>query len=282
MLRSRSHCLETLADMRNYRKIAEWFLLAIAYAFVALRLYTRTVCFRKKLQWSEILLIASAFDALGLIICDTLTFQMGVMDNYEASERLSKVRASSANSDLPFRTSLWPFLADHNESQVSFASNYFYDVGLGLPKLSLLAFYLELPHVKRGMRMTLCVVAVFVVDCYLTSLFDDTFFCGRDVAVQWSQAAGACSVFYAREPFILNYALGLSCYLVTYAISVRLLCKGTLKASAGVKGALLVGSLPIISGTARFICLNVETGQGNLVCKSLTMNPQSVTPWHTH
>ena len=106
MLRSRSHCLETLADMRNYRKIAEWFLLAIAYAFVTLRLYTRTVCFRTKLQWSEILLIASAFDALGLIICDTLTFQMGVMDNYEASERLSKVRASSANSDLPFRTSL--------------------------------------------------------------------------------------------------------------------------------------------------------------------------------
>ncbi|KAF3031115.1 hypothetical protein E8E11_004389 [Didymella keratinophila] len=218
--------------------IAEWFLLAIAYAFVTLRLYTRTVCFRTKLQWSEILLIASAFDALGLIICDTLTFQMGVMDNYEASERPSKV---------------------------SFASNYFYDVGLGLPKLSLLAFYLELPNVKRGMRMTLCVVAVFVVACYLTSLFDDTFFCGRDVAVQWSQAAGACSVFYAREPFILNYALGLSCYLVTYAISVSLLCKGTLKASAGVKGALLVGSLPIISGTVRFICLNVETGQDNLV-----------------
>lgn len=36
----------------------------------------------------------SALDALGLIICDTLTFEMGVMDEWEASERLSKVRAS--------------------------------------------------------------------------------------------------------------------------------------------------------------------------------------------
>lgn len=76
--------------------------------------------------------------------------------------------------------------------------------------------------------MTLCAAAVFVVAYYLTRLFDDTLFCGRDVAVQWSQTDGACSVFYAGAPFIPNYALGLSCYLVTYVISVRLLCKGTL------------------------------------------------------
>lgn len=120
--------------------------------------------------------------------------------------------------------------------------------------------------------MTLCVVAVFVGACYLTSLFDDTFFCGRDVAVQWSQKEGACSVFYAREPFILNYALGLSCYIVTYAISVVLLCRGYLQASAGKKSALFVGSLPVISGTVRFICLNVGTGQDNLVCECLATN----------
>ena len=103
MLHSSSHWLKSLANMRDHQKIAEWFLLAIAYAFVALRLYTRAVCFRKKPQWSEILLIASAFDALGLIICDTLTFQMDVMDNYKASERLSKVRASSLKLRSTFR-----------------------------------------------------------------------------------------------------------------------------------------------------------------------------------
>lgn len=35
--------------------------------------------------------MVSALVALGLIICDTLTYQMGVMDEYETSEKLSKV-----------------------------------------------------------------------------------------------------------------------------------------------------------------------------------------------
>ena len=37
--------------------------------------------------------MASALDALGLIICDNLTFQMGVLDDYQTSEKLYKVRA---------------------------------------------------------------------------------------------------------------------------------------------------------------------------------------------
>lgn len=45
----------------------------------------------QRLDWSDYLLIASALVALGLIICDTLTYEMGVMDNYETSVRLSKV-----------------------------------------------------------------------------------------------------------------------------------------------------------------------------------------------
>lgn len=64
----------------------------MAYVFVALRVYARVSRLDKRLGWSEILLIVSALDGLGLIICDTLTFQMGVLDEYRASERLSKVR----------------------------------------------------------------------------------------------------------------------------------------------------------------------------------------------
>jgi hypothetical protein len=46
---------------------------------------------RAKLNWSDYLLIVSALDALALIICDTLTYEMGVMDEYETSVKLSKV-----------------------------------------------------------------------------------------------------------------------------------------------------------------------------------------------
>jgi hypothetical protein len=59
-------------------------------AFVAARIYNR---FRlaERLDWSDMWLVVSAVDAVGLIICDTLTFQMGVLDDYATSERLSKV-----------------------------------------------------------------------------------------------------------------------------------------------------------------------------------------------
>lgn len=67
-------------------------MLAASYVFVALRVYTRLFRLREKLALSDWLLILSAVNALALIICDTLTFQIGVMDKWEPSVALSKVR----------------------------------------------------------------------------------------------------------------------------------------------------------------------------------------------
>ncbi|KAL5402194.1 hypothetical protein PMIN04_013027, partial [Paraphaeosphaeria minitans] len=220
--------------------ISEWFMLTLATLCVAAHAYTQMFCVRKKLGLYEILLIASALDGFGLIICDTLTFQMGVLDHYEASETLSKI---------------------------SFASNYFYDFGMGLPKLSLLVFYWTSFDFKchHRIRRMLWIITAFVIACYLTSLFDDTFFCGQDVSVQWSQEEDACSVFYAQEPFILNFTLGLTCYLAVYMIPVILLYHGIFQASTAVLLTFAAGVLPIASGIVRFICLKVGTGQENLV-----------------
>lgn len=77
-------------------KISEWILLCLAYMFVVARIYTRLFHLHQRLDCSDYLLIASALDSLGLIICDTLTFQMGVMDDYQTSEQLSKVGENSA------------------------------------------------------------------------------------------------------------------------------------------------------------------------------------------
>ncbi|CAG5178867.1 uncharacterized protein ALTATR162_LOCUS8915 [Alternaria atra] len=220
--------------------ISEWILLIFAYLFVAARMYTRLFRLRAKLDASDYLLIASALIALGLIICDTLTYQMGVLDNYETSERLSKI---------------------------SFASNYFYDVGMGFPKLSMLAFYWAFFNLSGhpGLRKMLFGITAFVIASYLAILFDDTFFCGTPVSVQWSQEEGACSVFYAPEPFILNFTLNLACYLAVYAVPVVLLVKGVLRSSTGVSLTFALGALTIASGIVRFVCLKVGTGQENLV-----------------
>jgi hypothetical protein len=235
-----------------------------------MRVYTRVFHLRDRLDWSDKLLIASALDALGLIVCDTLTFQMGVMDEYAPSEELSKASFPDQTSlPRPFRPAS-PLLPAHaSTAQISFASNYFYDFGLGLPKLSMLAFYWASFNLgrQRTMRRMLWSTTAFVVACYLTSLFDDTFFCGRNVSVQWSQEDGACSVFYAQEPFILNFSLGLACYLAIYAVPMILLVQGSLKTSAGVMVTFAFGALAIALGTVRFICLKVGTGQENLVCE---------------
>ncbi|KAK7934562.1 hypothetical protein PG985_000057 [Apiospora marii] len=220
--------------------ISEWILLAIALVFVALRIYTRLLRLRQRLDWSDYLLLASAGIAIGLIICDTLTYQMGVLDEYETSERLSKI---------------------------SFASNYFYDFGMGFPKLSMLAFYWAFfrSSISSGMRKLLYGITAFVCICYLTILFDDTFFCGVPVSVQWSQEEGACSVFYAPEPFILNFTLNLTCYLVVYAIPLILLIQGVLTASTGLAVTFVFGTLTIFTTIVRFACLKIGTGQENLV-----------------
>jgi hypothetical protein len=156
--------------------------------------------------------------------------------------------------------------------QISFASNYFYDVGMGFPKLSMLAFYWAYFNLetRSAMRKMLWAMTAFVVACYLTILFDDTFFCGTPVSVQWSQEEGACSVFYAPEPFILNFTLNLACYLVVYSIPLILLTQGILRSSTGVTLTFALGALTIASGIVRFVCLKVGTGQENLVCKYLT------------
>jgi hypothetical protein len=178
---------------------------------------------------------------------------MGVLDDYETSVKLSKVRHPMS---LDFRT---PF----SHEQISFSSNYFYDVGMGFPKLSMLAFYWAYFNLSShpGLRKMLYGMTAFVVACYLTVLFDDTFFCGANVSVQWSQEDGACSVFYAPEPFILNFTLNLACYLVV------LLARGVLTNSTGVTVTFVLGALTIASGIVRFVCLKVGTGQANLVCK---------------
>jgi hypothetical protein len=121
---------------------------------------------------------------------------------------------------------------------------------------------------RRRIRDSLCAATVFVAGCYLAILFDDTFYCGKNVSVQWLQEDGACSVFYAQTPFLLNFALSLACYLVIYAWPLIPLSRSGLGESTGLLLIFVMGGLAIASGGLRFACLKVGGRQENLVCKS--------------
>jgi hypothetical protein len=108
-------------------------------------------------------------------------------------------------------------------SKVSFASNYFYDVGMGFPKISMLAFYWGIfPADRPTLRKAVYVVTAYVCTAYFVVLWMDTFYCGVPVSVQWSQEEGACSVFYAPLPFRFNFAMNLSSYMFGKRASHRL------------------------------------------------------------
>ncbi|KAM0698125.1 hypothetical protein Q7P36_001589 [Cladosporium allicinum] len=239
--------------------ISEWILLIIAYAFVGLRLYTRLIVQREKLRVSEWILIAAAIDALALIICEyaipnpshqtrtkltnpssTVTFDLGVMDDWAPSVALSKV---------------------------SFASNYFYDVGMGLPKMSMLAFYWGIfPANRPTLRKAVYAVTGYVFLVYFIVLWIDTFFCGVPVSVQWSQEEGACSVFYAPEPFYFNFAMNQSSYIFVYALPLFLLPDVKSKDhKSAIYFTFMLGLAPALICMIRFVTLKVGTGQENLV-----------------
>jgi hypothetical protein len=58
-------------------------------------------------------------------------------------------------------------------SKVSFASNYFYDVGMGFPKISMLAFYWGIfPANRPTLRKAVYAVTAYVCTAYFVVLWD--------------------------------------------------------------------------------------------------------------
>ncbi|KAG9594740.1 hypothetical protein KCU77_g3009, partial [Aureobasidium melanogenum] len=219
--------------------ISEWILLIAAYVLVGLRMYTRLLVQRQKLRLSEYILLFSALIGLGLIICDTLTFELGVMDDWEPSVKLSKI---------------------------SFASNYFYDFGMGFPKLSMLAFYWGVfPADRPTLRKAMYVVTAYVCCAYMCVLWMDTFYCGVPVSVQWSQEEGACSVFYADTPFYFNFSMNLSSYIFIYGLPLFLLKGMSKEHKAAIYFTFSLGIIPALTTMIRFITLNTDSSEPNLV-----------------
>ncbi|KAI5200673.1 hypothetical protein AUEXF2481DRAFT_3040 [Aureobasidium subglaciale EXF-2481] len=219
--------------------ISEWIMLIAAYVLVGLRIYTRLLVQRQKLRLSEYILLFSALIGLGLIICDTLTYRLGVMDEWDSSVTLSKI---------------------------SFASNYFYDFGMGFPKLSMLAFYWGVfPSDRPALRKAMYVITAYVCCAYMTVLWMDTFYCGTPVSVQWSQEEGACSVFYAEIPFYFNFSMNLSSYIFIYGLPLFLLKGLSKEHKTAVYFTFSLGIVPALTTVIRFITLNTDSSEPNLV-----------------
>lgn len=95
--------------------------------------------------------------------------------------------------------------------QVQFAGNYFYDTGIYLPKLAILALYNRLfPPTMPWLRKLLYAVSTFTVLAMITTCFLDTFWCGGQVSVNWSLDDDACSTFNSKVVFRVDWVMNIA------------------------------------------------------------------------
>ncbi|OCK86355.1 hypothetical protein K432DRAFT_438617 [Lepidopterella palustris CBS 459.81] len=215
---------------------AEWTLLVLAYILGGTRIYARLAHQRLHLLLSDIFLIFACVDVLALIICDTLSYRLGAM-----------------NADTQPSVSL---------HKISFASDYFYDVGLYLPKFSMLAFYYRLfPPTLPNLRIALKIVILYVTSCCMATIFMDTFWCGSTVSINWSLTNETCNVFTNMDLFVADWTLNITSDVLIFGLPFPLLRSLKLASRAQVYGLVVTFALGLITisvSTVRFVTLKTS------------------------
>lgn len=182
---------------------------------------------QQRLNVSDWFLVASILDALGLFITDTLTYKWGGMsdedlgESEEAMKKLIALKKVRRSMDFPTNlggTENWILML----LQVQFAGNAFYDTGIYLPKIAVLALYFKLfPPTMPWLRRVLYAVTGFNVAAMVATFCLDTFWCGGHVAVNWSLEEGACSAFDSETLFRIDWALNISSDVLSEWARVR-------------------------------------------------------------
>lgn len=163
--------------------------MAVAMVFISMRLFLRLGLQRTRLTISDWFIVASACDLIALFATDVMAYNLGGMDD-----------------DFDPRT---PMDDQISLLKVSFAGNYFYDSGVYLPKLALISFYYRLvPPTMPNLRKLLYLTTGLTVCFFVTTVFVDTFWCGSNVAVNWS-LDGECSTFNSMTVTRIDWSLNL-------------------------------------------------------------------------
>ncbi|KAF2500935.1 hypothetical protein BU16DRAFT_522018 [Lophium mytilinum] len=211
----------------------EWALLVISFIFVGTRLVVRLLQQQKSLVVSDAFLLISSILALGLAITDTMTYQLGGMGDAEVEDPKKIVKLA----------------------KIAFAGNYFYDTAIYFPKFSILALYTRLfPNTMPRLRQAFWVVTGFTTASCVLTCFADTFWCGSNVASNWSLKEGACSSFDSLPLFHLDWALNFISDVFIFALPFPLLRHLKLKKTQlyGLIFTFGLGLITIAVNVARF------------------------------
>ncbi|PVI07948.1 hypothetical protein DM02DRAFT_237013 [Periconia macrospinosa] len=213
----------------------EWSLFTLAMILVCARVSVHIRMRNTTMHLSDTFLMMAVVSALGLLICDTLTYKAGAMTTFQEPT-----------------VDIW---------KVRFATNYVFDFGVYLPKFSMLAFYYRIvPCTAPQTRMALYGITAFILVSSMATLLADTFWCGPDPRVNRSNELTKCTVFTSMALVKMNWALHFTSEIMLFVLPLPLI--GGLHLSqrrekTGLLFVFLLGAITIVVSTARFIAMMI-------------------------
>jgi hypothetical protein len=212
----------------------EWIILILAYILVAGRIYVKMFLRGFGLYAADYLLIAGLVACQGLLICDTLTYQMNAMDDFSLTSTSTPVK------------------------KIRFATNYFFDTGIYFPKFSIIAFYFNLvPVTNSAMRRALYALTAITAAFALTTCLCVTFWCGPDPSINWAEGHQTCTVFTSMSLMRLNWSLNFITEVLNLVFPIPLL-SGLMTSTRKKIGLAVVfgmGIITIIVSVGRFVSM---------------------------
>ncbi|KAJ4400017.1 hypothetical protein N0V91_008992 [Didymella pomorum] len=228
-------------------------LLALAILLASGRLVPRFLQ-RQSPTTSDSFLIASILNALALFITDILTYSWGGMagDDADAPEPSDAQRIAL--------------------KKVQFAGNYFYDTGIYLPKLAIVALYFRLfPPTMPTLKKALYAVSFFTASAMVTTCFLDTFWCGSQVSVNWSLDEEACSTFNSKVVFRVDWGMNVLTDVLICVLPFPLLYQLQLnrRQIIGLIATFSLGAVTIAVSVARYATIEVIQAWTNVFVLSM-------------
>ncbi|KAI6276772.1 hypothetical protein MCOR27_006304 [Pyricularia oryzae] len=137
---------------------------------------------------------------------------------------------------------------------------YLFDTGLYFTKFSILAFYWVLvDRTSLGMRRALYALVFFAAACWTATIFADTFWCGRDPAVNWVyDGVDECTVFLSVDAITMNWSFQFVTEICIFLFPFPIIWKLQInhRARVAVYALLGLGVITIMTTVGRLVAYN--------------------------
>ncbi|CAI6039223.1 unnamed protein product [Clonostachys chloroleuca] len=210
---------------------AQWTLMSVAILLVIARLSVRFRLKQRNLILSDLFLVISCCAAVGLLTADIIIWKQGTW----------------LNIVNPGVTTL----------KARFAICFLFDTGIYFPKFSIIALYYTLvPRTQPWLRIALYGLTAITTSCCLVTIFYTVFYCGLDIAANWSIEPGSCKFFFADMPVEIYWGMHLATEVLNFIFPfsiVRGLRLPNLREKIGLYIILGLGLITILVTIARYI-----------------------------